>query len=68
MAWEIRVWHENLDDNRARLIIEAGADVPDDVVSSVVGSYWFEQVQYAGEAWENSFPDEPEGTGGHFHG
>lgn len=69
MSWEIRVWHEDLED-RTRLCIEAGENVPDDVIGSVAGSYWFEEVQYAGDDWneENVFGEEPEGPGGHLHG
>jgi hypothetical protein len=67
VTWEIRVWHENVDD-RTRLCIEAGQDVPDEVIGSVAGSYWFEEVQFAGEEWdEEGGPDDPEGLG-HFHG
>ena len=52
MSWEIKVWHEDAGD-RARLSIEAGSDVPDDVISTVAGSYWFEEVQYREEEWED---------------
>lgn len=44
MSWEIKVWHEG-EGERARLSIEAGTDVPDNVIADVVGSYWFEEVQ-----------------------
>ena len=58
MGWNIRVWHEVVGD-QTRLCIEAGAEVPDDVISSVAGSYWLEEVQYTDEDW-----DEPEDFGG----
>lgn len=51
MSWEIKVWHEVVGD-RARLTIEAGEEVPDEVISSVAGSYWFEEVQYADASWD----------------
>ncbi len=53
MSWEIRVWHEDMGE-RARLSIEAGPEVPDDVISAVAGSYWFEEVQHSEDEWEDS--------------
>jgi hypothetical protein len=53
MSWEIKVWHEDVGD-RARLSIEADGQVPDDVISAVAGSYWFEEVQLAGEEWDDA--------------
>lgn len=68
MSWEIKVWHEDLGE-RTRLSIEAGQDVPDDVISSVAGSYWFEEVQYTEVDWEDDeLPDGPEGPGPRFQG
>jgi hypothetical protein len=57
MSWDIKVWHEDLDD-RVRLVIEAGDDIPDEVISAIAGSYWLEEVQYVGGEW-----DEPTGSG-----
>lgn len=54
VGWDIKVRHEETDD-RARLIIEAGTDVPDDVISAIAGSYWFEQVQMVDDDWEDTF-------------
>lgn len=51
MGWDIKVWHEELGD-RVRISIEAGPEVPDDVVSAVAGSYWFEEVQQGPGGWE----------------
>ncbi|MGH2449021.1 MAG: hypothetical protein ACRDFS_10535 [Chloroflexota bacterium] len=70
MSWDIKVWHEAADDTM-RLTIEAGPQVPDEVISSVAGSYWFEEVQLGGEEWdedEEDFLDEPEGGPGGYHG
>ncbi|MGI8826848.1 MAG: hypothetical protein ACR2JC_14630 [Chloroflexota bacterium] len=54
MTWEIRVWHE-VEGERSRISIEAGINVPDNVISDVAGSYWFEEVQ--GEAdWTDGEP------------
>lgn len=53
MAWNISVWHEEHDD-RARLIVEAGPEVPDDIVSALAGAYWLEEVQYSGDGWEEA--------------
>lgn len=62
MGWEIKVWHEEAGD-RTRLCIEAGLDVPDDVISSLAGSYWYEEVQSTEETWEEEgpFDTNPEG-------
>lgn len=51
MTWEIRVWHEELGD-RVRLSIEAGPDVPNDVISTLAGSYWVEEVEYPEDDWD----------------
>jgi hypothetical protein len=58
MTWEIKVWHEDVGE-RTRLSIEAGVEVPDEVISSIAGSYWFEEVQYTEPEW-----DETEGYDG----
>jgi len=60
MSWEIRIWHEEVGD-RTRLTIEADPSIPDDVISSVAGSYWFEEVQFGGAEWED---DDEELDGG----
>lgn len=57
MGWDIKVWHDDLGD-RVRLVIEAASDLPDEVIASLAGSYWLEEVQYVGEDWEES-PSEP---------
>jgi hypothetical protein len=63
MSWNIRVWHEE-NDEAVRLIVEAGVDVPEDVISSVAGSYWLEEVQQYDEGpW-----DEDEMPSGGLHG
>jgi hypothetical protein len=59
MGWDIKVSHEDVDD-KARLIIEAEAEVPDEVISAVAGAYWLQEVQYLGDAWDG---DELEGPG-----
>lgn len=59
MGWEIKVWHEDLGD-QTRLCIEAGQEVPDEVISSIAGSYWFEEVQVTEADWEEA----PEFDGG----
>ncbi len=67
MSWEIRVWHEEVED-RTRLCIEAGQEVPDEVIGSVASSYWFEEVQYSGGEWDEDEEFEgPEGPD-HLHG
>lgn len=61
MSWEIKVWHE-VDGERLRLCVEAGVDVPDDVISDVAGSYWFEEVQ-GGRDWDDQpFDGGPSGA------
>ncbi|GAC1328904.1 MAG: hypothetical protein NVSMB22_20900 [Chloroflexota bacterium] len=62
MSWEIKVWHEG-DGDRARLSIEAGTDVPDNVIADVVGSYWFEEVQ-VGPEWDGDDDFEGSASGG----
>ena len=52
VSWEIKVWHEEIGD-QIRLVIEAGSDVPEDVISTVTGSYWAEEVQFGGDDWED---------------
>ena len=59
MPWEIRVWHEDAGE-RATVSIEASAEVPDHVISAIVGSYWLEEVQMAEELWD---ADEEFGNG-----
>lgn len=59
MGWDIKVWHEETGD-RARLSIEANMEVPDDVISAVAGSYWFEEVQSVDAEWD----EPPEFDGG----
>lgn len=49
--------------DRARLSIEAEAEVPDEVISSVAGSYWFEEVQYSGDEWEDDGDVDGDGEG-----
>lgn len=61
MGWEIKVWHEEFGE-RARLSIEADLDVPDDVISAVAGSYWFEEVQSVAGEWDEA-PDFDGGSG-----
>jgi hypothetical protein len=68
MTWEIRIWHEESAD-RTRLVVEAGPDVPEDVIGGLAAAYWDEEVRYA-EAWieEGTF-EPPEGSGpGGLHG
>jgi len=48
---------------RARLSIEAGTDVPDNVIADVVGSYWFEEVQ-ADLDWDGDEGFDGGGAGG----
>jgi len=70
MSWQIKVWHEESGES-TRLCIEAGDQVPDDVISAVAGSYWLEEVQYSDEAvWEDDegFIEESEGGPGNYHG
>lgn len=65
MSWEIKVWHEALAGEEVRLCIEAGTAVPDEVVASLAGSYWLEEIQLTGEEWEESddFQVGPEDAG-----
>jgi hypothetical protein len=58
MAWDIRVWHEE-DEGRTRLVVEAGPEVPDDVISAVAGAYWLDEVQYGDEVWDEVEIEEP---------
>ena len=57
MGWDLRVWHDDLGD-RVRLVIEAGGEIPDEIIASLAGSYWLEEVQYVAEDWEEG-PAEP---------
>ena len=66
MGWDIRVWHERLDD-RVRVVIEAGDDVPDEVISTVAGSYWLEEVQFV-EEWDEPLDPAPGDSGPRMHG
>ena len=50
MGWNIKVWHVDVSD-RTRLSIEAEGDIPDEIISALAGSYWFEEVQFAVEDW-----------------
>lgn len=68
MAWDIRIWHEDAGDG-TRLVIEAGGDVPEDVIASLAGSYWEEEVRYAEEWLDDGDYEAPEGGGpGGLHG
>jgi hypothetical protein len=62
MSWDIKVWHEE-GNGRARLSIEAGVDVPDDVISTLASSYWLEEVQYVESDWEDAEGDGGSGEG-----
>ncbi len=66
MAWDIRVWHDQ-QDGRVRLVIEAGDDVPDEVISSVAGSYWLEEVQFVAE-WDDTVDTGSGDSGPRIHG
>lgn len=68
MSWNIRVDHEVLDEG-VRLTIEVAGDVPEDVIGSVAGSYWEDEVRYA-EEWEEDeeFPGDLPGPPGGLHG
>lgn len=69
MTWDIRIGHEDLE-GRIRLIIEAGADVPETVISTLAGSYWEEEILYT-EEWEaDDFVEfeEDAGPSGGLHG
>lgn len=65
--WDIRVRHDDID-GRVRLTIEAGAEVPEEVIAALAGSYWEEEVRYAGEWTEDEEFDENPGPPGGFHG
>lgn len=71
MGWNIKVWHEELED-RTRLIIEAGEEVPEEVIASIAGSYWLDEVQYVEQAWDETpweeGPTEPGGPHSGMHG
>jgi hypothetical protein len=66
MSWDIRVWHEDLDE-RVRMVIEAGDEIPDEVISSIAGAYWLEEVQFIGE-WDESVEPGPADSGPRMHG
>lgn len=68
MGWDIKVWHDDLGD-KTRLVIEAGPEVPDEVISAIAGSYWLDEVQYVQDDWDEApvEPGPPE-PGSHFHG
>lgn len=71
MGWDIKVWHEDVEGG-TRLSIEAGPQVPEEVISSVAGSYWFQEIQFTDDAeWDEddeAFPEEPEGGPTGYHG
>ena len=58
--------------NRTRLIIEAGEEVPEEVISSLAGAYWLDEVQYVEQAWDETpwedGPTEPTGPHSGMHG
>lgn len=62
MAWEIKVWHDAVD-GRTRLSIEAGEDVPEDVIAHLASVYWAEEVQGLPSEWEEGEPFEPPPSG-----
>lgn len=68
MGWDIKVWHDDLAD-RARLVIEAGPEIPDEVISAIAGAYWLDEVQYIQDEWDET-PTEPgpADPGSRFHG
>ncbi|HZU12864.1 MAG TPA: hypothetical protein VFB58_08495 [Chloroflexota bacterium] len=68
MGWDIRIWHEGVGES-TRLVIEAGGDVPEEVIATVAGSYWEEEVRYS-EAWleEGDFDGQEGGGPGGLHG
>jgi hypothetical protein len=52
MSWNIRVWHEEFDET-TRMCIEAGPDVPEDVIATIASTYWIDEVQQFTEVpWE----------------
>ncbi|GAC1443166.1 MAG: hypothetical protein NVSMB52_01180 [Chloroflexota bacterium] len=69
MGWDIRIWHEDAGEH-TRMSIEAGVNVPDEVISSVVGSYWLEEVQFIEADWDESALDggASSGSSPHIHG
>ncbi|HLJ65971.1 MAG TPA: hypothetical protein VKX16_01260 [Chloroflexota bacterium] len=68
MSWDIKVWHEEVA-QRIKLCIESGSDVPSEVVATLAGSYWLEEVQYLEEQWEESGePGSSLGPGDRLHG
>lgn len=68
MGWDIKVWHEARED-RTRLIIEAGPEVPDEVISAIAGSYWIDEVQYIDHDWEEGQVETaPNTIGSKIHG
>ena len=50
------------------MAIEATPNVPDEVVSTVAGAYWLEQVQVMSETWEDAEPFGPATAGQGLHG
>lgn len=67
MGWDIKVWHESQGE-RARLIIDAEVEVPDDVISSIASSYWLEEIQYVDDEWEDPFAEPEPDSPPHIHG
>lgn len=67
MSWDINVWHEEVGE-RTRLVIEAGASVPDEVIASLAGSYWLEEVQFLEPDWDEVDGDGAPDLGSHIHG
>lgn len=65
MGWNIKVWHEDAGED-VRLIVEAGSEVPQDVIATVAEAYWTDEVQYADDDWAED-EDEPN-DGPRFHG
>ncbi len=63
MGWNIRVWHEEQGEN-IRLMIEAGSEVPEEVISAVAGAYWLDEVQYVQGEWDEVPMEQPPGEGG----
>ncbi|MGH2442818.1 MAG: hypothetical protein ACRDFX_06605 [Chloroflexota bacterium] len=68
MSWDIKVWHDDLGE-RVRLTIEAGPQVPDEVISSIAGSYWVDEVQFFESEWSDPMMEAgPEESGPKIHG
>lgn len=63
MGWDIKVWHDEQGD-KVRLMIEAGSEVPEEVISAVAGAYWLDEVQYVQGEWEEVPIEQPPGEGG----